>query len=491
MIIFQNERARHGVELLHRLQDDHSKSENSLSRPSPAPSAGDSGYKNDRKKRDPASIEPSIEHETSIDTANEAKRDPSSGDAVYIKMETDILRKKINNCLNESEAAAPEVRLMNLIRARKTLTGAIQDTKKKIDELNGIQRQQTEQTEGQMEYKESNSSCQSPKLVVLEIGFVLYMVVGSAFLTQIEEMELVDALYLIVIIFTTVGYGIPNSKKFDGSANASLQIFMSFYILFGVAFIGGGLSVIFEVVLRGISDTQKKTLVFFEQDDSDGMTDGETVSEEEEPGIMSYIGIFFLNEATHWCLWLLWLFGGAFVIGHQEGWTWLTSVYFAVVSGSTVGFGDYEPSTASGKWCMIFYLPMLITLTGLIFSYVLSDTLNSFHDEHADEMDRFQAGLGHILDKDNVKNFADLDADGDGKLTETEFILQCLINDYNVDHDKIRCKIKLLKEHFAKVDTDKSGFITIDDFKNIRPVPAALPARAAPVHCSIHRSTSI
>jgi len=134
----------------------------------------------------------------------------------------------------------------------------------------------------------------------------------------------------------------------------------------------------------------------------------------------------------------MWLFGGAFVIGHQEGWTWLTSVYFAVVSGSTVGFGDYEPSTASGKWCMIFYLPMLITLTGLIFSYVLSDTLNSFHDEHADEMDRFQAGLGHILDKDNVKNFADLDADGDGKLTETEFILQCLINDYNVDHDKIR-----------------------------------------------------
>jgi len=278
MIIFQNERARHGVELLHRLQDDHSKSENSLSRPSPAPSAGDSGYKNDRKKRDPASIEPSIEHETSIDTANEAKRDPSSGDAVYIKMETDILRKKINNCLNESEAAAPEVRLMNLIRARKTLTGAIQDTKKKIDELNGIQRQQTEQTEGQMEYKESNSSCQSPKLVVLEIGFIFYMVVGSVFLTQIEEMELVDALYLIVIIFTTVGYGIPNSKNFDGSPNASLQIFMSFYILFGVAFIGGGLSVIFEVVLRGISDTQKKTLVFFEQDDSDGMTDGETVS---------------------------------------------------------------------------------------------------------------------------------------------------------------------------------------------------------------------
>lgn len=483
MIIFKNEHARHGVELLHRLQDEHSKSEKSHSRPSPAPSAGDSAYKNNRKKRDPASIEPRNTHETSIDTANEAKRDPSSGElktvdeVVYIKTETDILRKKINNCLDESETTAPEVRLMNLIRAKKTLTSAIQDTKKKIDELDEI----AEQT-GQMEYKEEKSSCQSSKLVVLEIGFVLYMVVGSAFLTQIAEMELVDALYLIVIIFTTVGYGIPNSKNLDGSANVSVQIFMSFYILVGVAFIGGGLSVIFEVVLRGISDTQKKQLVFFEEDDSDGMTDGETVSEVEEPGIMSYIGKFFLNEATHWCIWLTWLFGGAFVIGHQEGWTWVTSVYFAVVSGSTVGFGDYEPSTATGKWCMIFYLPMLITLTGLIFSYVLSDTLSAFHDEHAEEMERFQAGLGKIIDKDNVENFADLDADGDGKLTETEFILQCLINDYNVDHDKIRCKIKLLKEHFAKVDTDKSGFITIDDFKNIR---------HAPVQCSISRATSI
>lgn len=39
-----------------------------------------------------------------------------------------------------------------------------------------------------------------------------------------------------------------------------------------------------------------------------------------------------------------------------EGWTWLDSVYFSVITISTVGYGDFAPQTALGKLFTIFYV---------------------------------------------------------------------------------------------------------------------------------------
>ena len=39
-----------------------------------------------------------------------------------------------------------------------------------------------------------------------------------------------------------------------------------------------------------------------------------------------------------------------------EGWSWLDSIYFSVVSISTVGFGDFSPETVAGKIFTMFYI---------------------------------------------------------------------------------------------------------------------------------------
>nr|WP_286193752.1 potassium channel family protein [Tropicibacter sp. R16_0] len=39
-----------------------------------------------------------------------------------------------------------------------------------------------------------------------------------------------------------------------------------------------------------------------------------------------------------------------------EGWSWLDSIYFSVVTISTVGFGDFSPETAAGKIFTMFYI---------------------------------------------------------------------------------------------------------------------------------------
>lgn len=41
---------------------------------------------------------------------------------------------------------------------------------------------------------------------------------------------------------------------------------------------------------------------------------------------------------------------------YVEGWTWIDSIYFSVVTISTVGFGDFSPETSLGKIFTIFYI---------------------------------------------------------------------------------------------------------------------------------------
>lgn len=47
---------------------------------------------------------------------------------------------------------------------------------------------------------------------------------------------------------------------------------------------------------------------------------------------------------------------------HIEGWNFLDSLYFCVVSLATVGYGDFAPKTNLGKVFTIFYLIIGISI---------------------------------------------------------------------------------------------------------------------------------
>lgn len=58
---------------------------------------------------------------------------------------------------------------------------------------------------------------------------------------------------------------------------------------------------------------------------------------------------------------------GSIIYHYLEGWSWIDSIYFSVITLTTVGYGDFSPTTDAGKVFTIFYIIIGI---GIILSFV-------------------------------------------------------------------------------------------------------------------------
>lgn len=67
--------------------------------------------------------------------------------------------------------------------------------------------------------------------------------------------------------------------------------------------------------------------------------------------------------------WVVIILGvGTWFYRHFEGWSWLDSLYFTVITLTTVGYGDFSPQTAVGK---IFTIVYILLGLGIISSFIL------------------------------------------------------------------------------------------------------------------------
>lgn len=56
----------------------------------------------------------------------------------------------------------------------------------------------------------------------------------------------------------------------------------------------------------------------------------------------------------------------ALIIGKQENWSVADSLYFGFITASTVGYGDFRPSSRKGKWLAIAIAMFGLILTGIV-----------------------------------------------------------------------------------------------------------------------------
>lgn len=69
----------------------------------------------------------------------------------------------------------------------------------------------------------------------------------------------------------------------------------------------------------------------------------------------------------------------------QEGWGWIDAFYFAVITISTVGYGDFSPQTPIGKLFTIAYLLVGIGLFVITTASFAEHTLKVLRSQLPDE----------------------------------------------------------------------------------------------------------
>lgn len=58
---------------------------------------------------------------------------------------------------------------------------------------------------------------------------------------------------------------------------------------------------------------------------------------------------------------------GTVIFHWLEGWSWVDSFYFSVISLTTVGYGDFAPTTTLAKLIAVFYV---LNGVGVILSFL-------------------------------------------------------------------------------------------------------------------------
>jgi hypothetical protein len=91
---------------------------------------------------------------------------------------------------------------------------------------------------------------------------------------------------------------------------------------------------------------------------------------------------------------IAWLFVGSFAYVYLEDWRYLDSLYFCVVTLTTIGLGDFVPSSQAGVTFHYFYCVVGLGLIALLLTAV-SDFMNAFADEvcHPSNFDALSEGM--------------------------------------------------------------------------------------------------
>eukprot|EP00804_Cyclotella_cryptica_P008638 CCRYP_007602-RB/>CCRYP_007602-RB protein AED:0.04 eAED:0.04 QI:225/0.66/0.71/1/0.83/0.85/7/4139/542 len=144
---------------------------------------------------------------------------------------------------------------------------------------------------------------------------------------------------------------------------------------------------------------------------------------------------------------------GGLGLGQLEDWCWVDSIYYCVVTSTTIGFGDIVPIQPTAKIFAILFIPLAVAAMGYILGQLASIIVGETKKRRV-----LQEAV--VLDL-KIEDLDILDTDGDGEVNELEYIRFMLVAMKKVD-------AKLfddLHQQFLRMDATGDGKITKNDLK--------------------------
>ena len=144
------------------------------------------------------------------------------------------------------------------------------------------------------------------------------------------------------------------------------------------------------------------------------------------------------------------LFMGAWLLGRFEGWSLVDSIYYGLVTASTVGFGDVAPTQAVTRLLAIVYIPLAVATGGQILGTIASAFLQRRRAKLFEDMIKTEFSMDHIKE---------MDTDGDGEVSKLEYLEFMLVEMQLVD----KSVLKELTWQFDRLDLTTGGSLSKDD----------------------------
>jgi len=133
-----------------------------------------------------------------------------------------------------------------------------------------------------------------------------------------------------------------------------------------------------------------------------------------------------------------------------EEWNFVQSLYFTMVTISTVGYGDYAPSKSIHRLVISFYT----LFAGGTFAAIVSFTIAGYI-----QMRKRAVSVHFLFTQLTPERLREMPTDENRRIGRKEFLEYMLINMGYVD----ALTMNMINDCFETMDSDGSGFLTVDD----------------------------
>jgi Ion channel len=127
-----------------------------------------------------------------------------------------------------------------------------------------------------------------------------------------------------------------------------------------------------------------------------------------------------------------------------EGWTVIQSIYFAGITASTVGYGDFSPSSPLSRLLCVVLIPLCVVIFCNVVGHIATAYLQ--YQGMVQEQQFLQRQLSYM-------DINRMDSNHDGQVEWGEFLSFMLVALQKVDEDDI----SELRTVFDRLDVNKTG----------------------------------
>ena len=152
----------------------------------------------------------------------------------------------------------------------------------------------------------------------------------------------------------------------------------------------------------------------------------------------------------------------SYFIGDDSGWNFSQTLYFAITTSCTIGYGDFSPQTQMGRLLVVGFIPFAVGAMGFFLHGIAETILDAKQRRHM--VGLFAGGGGGGVSSSSrqqqreltVMDLEAMDADGDGNVDWSEFLEFMLVAMKKVDEDLMW----ELRYQFDSLDVDDTGVLS-------------------------------